>query len=1400
MPRGWTTAWDLGPGATPPPGAAPRPAGPPTSGSPPDDRSAGGGARPGPSGRPGPGQAAAGPDLGGGAAAPAAAALHPLVAATLAGAFEERGWERAGAAYDAALGALRALPDPRDAMHALAQARGAAADCGGFAEALRAAGARLGPGTVRVPMEQWGAQEGRRAAARRKREERLRLSQERRPASGGPSPAARQTGSGSQPASQPLTQEVLTQEVLTQEVLTQEVLTPRSRSGSVAPTQVARHVTFADSVGGARECPGVFGEGCGGRLVFRGPKHQAAGATFLCERYPKCRYHWNAPVQHSSGPLELALELATAKTFRLTPANRHHKAGELVDALLKRIVRTLVRPEHNVVPASDLADEAVEYELRDYERVKTFLQSKEREGEFRLLEANALPYHTLKHIRALPSKLADDGTVERRFLRIPATLRAALLPFQTEGVKFGIRRQGNVLIADEMGLGKTIEAVALWSCYADEGRLLVVTPASLRLTWAEEIERWAPTVSPKDIAVIFSSKDALDGVLGKDGSAPRITIVSYNMLSILKDRMLEVDWAFVICDESHRLKVADSQIAVATSAVLRKVKRKVLLTGTPSLNKPYDLYLQADAVSRELLGPNRGTFAKQYCEMRWHTSRHGHSFQQASGGRRLHELHLLLESCIMLRRLKKDVMDQLPEKRRQVIRLEVVSKKAKGKPPPPSASQVERMSAVAQYQATGQLKLEAVCEWLKLLLEGTRRNHKVLVFGHHHEFMDHVQAHVVEEGGYGFVRIDGRTDAHLRQEYSHRFQHRDECRVALLSIQAAGVGMNFCHASSVVFAEMPITVADLEQCEARAHRKGLRNSVNVYFLLARETRDERLWTRLGRSLNKLKALHDGEHFEGGIKIDGMQDDGFLVLPTARIPAQPEAGQRERALLEEESDGDNGDGELFKTATGFSKDLWFEVSPHTGRLHLHAAGDGARLMGVNIHPDDIFFTNGDFRHLPSPLSERLNFNAALKFLEEWGALRPYDRLKLGGQVMQSPLELALAKLPAEQKVLSKRRFTPLEELAAPLPEGAGYRAVSLAFNASTTYEYQMPWRAGQWLCGLCMAPLDCLGQGEHLRLRSKAELFCTKQCFQKYASCNSSATVRQEMKTIEKGVCQECGLDCLGLVQRLQAFKASRLVPQKEVLEKRKALLQRLAPNFFATKKAYGHAKRLLEQPLEGLAWHIDHIVPVFKGGGQLGLENYRTLCVICHAAVTRQQALERTKARNLFKKARASQASKERGRRQSFLSELSSDEEAGPSSAPAKSKETKKKRKMSFLSELSTEPSTSAPSAALEANEQKKRKKKPRRKSFLSSFSTDPPTSAPTVSMEANENEPPQSKQKKPRRKSFLSSEPSSGPSSVPAKAKGVRRKSAASRAQAESPVEPAPPEGAAPASAICFD
>lgn len=249
----------------------------------------------------------------------------------------------------------------------------------------------------------------------------------------------------------------------------------------------------------------------------------------------------------------------------------------------------------NVLPShytqNQVGGEACVFKLTDYDAVVKSLKMEH-------IDYKDIPYVTRRAVSILsrpyvegrwepcrPEHLSDEK-VDELMGKLPKFLSEVLLPFQVEGVKFGLRRGGRCLVADEMGLGKTLQAIAIASCFMNEGPILVVCPAILRYTWAEELEHWLPSCLPSDIHLVFGHQNNPANL----ARFPKVVVISYKMLHNLKRSISEQKWAVLIVDESHHVRCTKrpSSESGETQAVLdvsSKINRIVLLSGTPSLSR-----------------------------------------------------------------------------------------------------------------------------------------------------------------------------------------------------------------------------------------------------------------------------------------------------------------------------------------------------------------------------------------------------------------------------------------------------------------------------------------------------------------------------------------------------------------------------------------------------------------------------------------------------------------------------------------------------------------------------------------------------------------------------------------------------------------------------------------------
>lgn len=456
------------------------------------------------------------------------------------------------------------------------------------------------------------------------------------------------------------------------------------------------------------------------------------------------------------------------------------------------------------------------------------------------------------------SKSAGDCVQEAR-------LPEALLPYQHEGVTFGMGRRGRILIGDDMGLGKTLQALALAAQYKEDWPMLVVCPSSLRWVWKEQALQWLQgTISPAEVQVIKKGSD----ILSPDA---KMWIVSYTLLASDAKRgnfQLRPDQqphGVVICDESHNIKDWSTGKTKALVPILRKARRAMLLSGTPTRNSPDELHPQLCGLMPEIC--KLSDFRSRYCAIA-QKSIHGGKTQvsQVVGARCAVELHCLLTATVMIRRLKKDVLSQLPEKRRQKVPLEIADTKLRGIRSDANgvdlfvgADAEDDKSVSNLFMKVAKAKLPAVKEYMFDLLD--RGDEKAIVFAHHTLMLDEIEevlAKQLHKDCLSYVRIDGKTPMNNRPVLVKKFQEDPRCRIALLSITACAEGLTLTAASLVIFAELYWVPGAIEQAEARAHRIGSTHSkVVVEFLVVPDSPDEHIYNSLERKKKDTSQVLDG---------------------------------------------------------------------------------------------------------------------------------------------------------------------------------------------------------------------------------------------------------------------------------------------------------------------------------------------------------------------------------------------------------------------------------------------------------------------------------------------------------------------------------------------------------------
>ena len=313
----------------------------------------------------------------------------------------------------------------------------------------------------------------------------------------------------------------------------------------------------------------------------------------------------------------------------------------------------------------------------------------------------------------------------------------------------------------------------------------------------------------------------------------------------------------IVVDECHALKNSTTKRSQTIVPMCQAADRAILLSGTPALSRPVELFPQINAVAPWLFGgggslKNQNNSSGAFFEfgIRYCAGRQGSFGWDWRGASHLTELQVILERTILVRRVKEQVLKQLPRKIRQQVFLSVPTatlrslerqRMAIDQQPQQHSFEQDLLNPRAElmdlWRRTAEAKLPAMLEYMEDLLETAP---KILLFAHHRSILDAFAAWLGEHR-INQIRIDGQTAPCDRQALCSRFQGDPGVRVALLSITAASTGLTLTAASTVVFAELFWNPGVLIQAEDRAHRIGQNDSVVVHYLLAKGTSDDTVW-------------------------------------------------------------------------------------------------------------------------------------------------------------------------------------------------------------------------------------------------------------------------------------------------------------------------------------------------------------------------------------------------------------------------------------------------------------------------------------------------------------------------------------------------------------------------------
>ncbi|CAF3381327.1 unnamed protein product [Rotaria socialis] len=459
-----------------------------------------------------------------------------------------------------------------------------------------------------------------------------------------------------------------------------------------------------------------------------------------------------------------------------------------------------------------------------------------------------------------------------------------LHPYQLEGLnwlRFSFSLNTDVILADEMGLGKTIQTIVFLQALLKEGLsrgpFLISAPLATIINWEREFEFWAPDMyvvtytGDKEARSIIRKHEFSfeDDAIRAGPRASRVRngvkvkfhalLTSYELVSVDSATLSSVDWSVLIIDEAHRLK--NNQSRFFRTLFDFSIGYKVLLTGTPLQNNLEELYHLLNFLKPDKFSDMDG-FLKEFSDL--------------AKDEQVAKLHDILGSH-MLRRLKADVLKNMPTKSEFIVRVELspVQKKyyrailtknfdalnVKG-----GGGQVSLLNIVMElkkcsnhpyllpagqfeaprapnlaYEGSALIKASGKLDLLARMLRKLKdQGHRVLIFSQMTRMLD-ILEDFLEYLGYKYERMDGKTGGSERQEAIDRFNAPGaEQFCFLLSTRSGGLGINLATADTVIIYDSDWNPHNDIQALSRAHRIGQQNKVMIYRFVTRGSVEERI--------------------------------------------------------------------------------------------------------------------------------------------------------------------------------------------------------------------------------------------------------------------------------------------------------------------------------------------------------------------------------------------------------------------------------------------------------------------------------------------------------------------------------------------------------------------------------
>jgi SWI/SNF-related matrix-associated actin-dependent regulator 1 of chromatin subfamily A len=486
-------------------------------------------------------------------------------------------------------------------------------------------------------------------------------------------------------------------------------------------------------------------------------------------------------------------------------------------------------------------------------------------------------------------------------------------PFQYAGIEYGHKFK-KCIIADEQGLGKTLQAIGVIAMDVSYPAL-IIPPANVKFNWKKEFLKWLTYLNEEDIEVVTGRK-----YLPPDNEK-KIYIINYDLLSQNIDWLLNIKFKSLVLDEAHYIK---NNRTKRYKIIHKIVKANTLdlflpLTGTPILNRIKEFKPLITLLDKWHVFGDESKFNDSY--INFDNDKSPINQINDLNKRRdayLEELNEKLRSSCMIRREKKDVMKDLPDKLFSDIPVEISNREEYIKAEEEMLEWInsgglksildpiqaikkafkysdEKIKSMSEEQINKRFlrlieskkqsyfraehlvrienlkqlslkgKKEAIVEWIDNFLESTDK--KLVVFGIHQSIIKELADR------YKCPAIYGGISAEKRQEYVDQFQNDTDCRLIVLNVIAGGEGITLTASSDLLFIEYYWNPGKMDQASDRVHRIGQFNTVNIYNMYGKFTIDEDIISLIENKRHIVRGATQGVFIDDRKKVT---DTEFLI--------------------------------------------------------------------------------------------------------------------------------------------------------------------------------------------------------------------------------------------------------------------------------------------------------------------------------------------------------------------------------------------------------------------------------------------------------------------------------------------------------------------------------------------